>query len=146
MGRKVLVALQLLVTLGLLAAVLGPGHAEAKRKPKPPPPRGIHKIEHVIVIMQENRSFDHYFGTFPGADGIPPNVCAPDPAHGGCVRPSTIRTTSTRAARTDRRTRSPTSTADGWTDSWPRPSEGGGGGASSIRTTRRAPAGSRAPT
>ena len=32
---------------------------------------GIHKIKHVIVIMQENRSFDHYFGTFPGADGIP---------------------------------------------------------------------------
>src|SRR6266849_5756906 len=32
---------------------------------------GIHKIEHVVVIMQENRSFDHYFGTFPGADGLP---------------------------------------------------------------------------
>jgi phospholipase C len=29
---------------------------------------GIHKIKHVIVIMQENRSFDEYFGTFPGAD------------------------------------------------------------------------------
>ena len=27
-------------------------------------------IQHVIVIMQENRSFDHYFGTFPGAEGI----------------------------------------------------------------------------
>src|SRR3989442_527969 len=32
---------------------------------------GIHKIRHVVVIMQENRSFDSYFGTFPGADGIP---------------------------------------------------------------------------
>ena len=32
---------------------------------------GIHKIKHVVVIMQENRSFDSYFGTFPGADGIP---------------------------------------------------------------------------
>jgi len=31
----------------------------------------IHKIKHVIVIIQENRSFDTYFGTFPGADGIP---------------------------------------------------------------------------
>ena len=46
---------------------------------------GIHKIKHVIVIMQENRSFDSYFGTFPGADGIPmrngkPTVCVPDPA------------------------------------------------------------------
>jgi len=32
---------------------------------------GIHLIRHVIVIMQENRSFDSYFGTYPGADGIP---------------------------------------------------------------------------
>jgi phospholipase C len=49
-------------------------------------------IRHVIVIMQENRSFDHYFGTYPGADGIPmqggvPTVCVPDPATGRCVRP-----------------------------------------------------------
>ncbi len=52
----------------------------------------IHKIKHVIVIMQENRSFDHYFGTYPGADGIPmqngvPTVCVPDPASGQCVKP-----------------------------------------------------------
>ena len=49
--------------------------------------QGIHKIKHVIVIMQENRSFDSYFGTFPGAVGIPPGVCVPDPLHGGCVKP-----------------------------------------------------------
>jgi phospholipase C len=48
---------------------------------------GIHNIQHVVMIMQENRSFDEYFGTFPGANGIPPNVCVPDPMHGGCVRP-----------------------------------------------------------
>ena len=47
---------------------------------------GIHKIQHVVVIMQENRSFDNYFGTFPGAEGFPPNVCIPDP-DGPCVRP-----------------------------------------------------------
>jgi phospholipase C len=56
------------------------------------PLSGIHKIEHVVVIMQENRSFDSYFGTYPGANGIPmargkPTVCVPDHAHGGCVRP-----------------------------------------------------------
>ncbi len=28
------------------------------------------RIRYVFVIYQENRSFDHYFGTFPGADGI----------------------------------------------------------------------------
>jgi len=53
---------------------------------------GIHKIRHVIIIMQENRAFDHYFGTYPGADGIPmkdgvPSVCVPDPGSGTCVRP-----------------------------------------------------------
>ena len=48
---------------------------------------GIHKIKHVIVIMQENRSFDHYFGTFPGADGIPADACLPDPRNGGCQKP-----------------------------------------------------------
>ncbi|HEY2769749.1 MAG TPA: alkaline phosphatase family protein [Solirubrobacteraceae bacterium] len=48
---------------------------------------GIHKIQHVVVIMQENRSFDTYFGTFPGADGIPHGACLPDPSNGGCVAP-----------------------------------------------------------
>jgi phospholipase C len=48
---------------------------------------GIHKIQHVVIIMQENRSFDTYFGTYPGADGIPHGVCVPDPANGGCVAP-----------------------------------------------------------
>src|SRR6185437_12215113 len=34
-------------------------------------------IRHVIIIMQENRSFDSYFGTFPGAEGIPADACVP---------------------------------------------------------------------
>lgn len=32
---------------------------------------GIHKIKHVVINMQENCSFDSYFGTCPVADGIP---------------------------------------------------------------------------
>ncbi len=27
-------------------------------------------IEHVVILMQENRSFDHYFGTIPGVRGF----------------------------------------------------------------------------
>jgi len=55
-------------------------------------PAGVHKIKHVIVIQQENRSFDSYFGTFPGADGIPmangtPTACLPDPQTKSCARP-----------------------------------------------------------
>ena len=53
---------------------------------------GIHKIKHVVIIMQENRSFDSFFGTYPGADGIPARdgqftVCVPDPRSGGCDKP-----------------------------------------------------------
>ncbi len=55
-------------------------------------PGAIHKIRHVIVIMQENRSFDDYFGTFPGAEGIPmhdgkPKVCLPVGKGHRCMRP-----------------------------------------------------------
>ncbi len=55
-------------------------------------PPGIHKIKHVIIILQENRSFDSYFGTYPGAVGIPmqngtPTVCNPDPQTNTCVAP-----------------------------------------------------------
>ena len=76
-------------------------------------PTGIHKIKHVVIIMQENRSFDSYFGTFPGADGIPmkgrrPTVCVPDPQKQRCVRPYVDHADvngggphSHRAARTD---------------------------------------------
>ena len=55
---------------------------------------GIHKIRHVVIIMQENRSFDSYFGTYPGADGIPglagnPGTlpCVPDPDRKTCESP-----------------------------------------------------------
>jgi phospholipase C len=55
---------------------------------------GIHKIRHIVIIMQENRSFDSYFGTYPGADGIPGLAgnmgkvpCVPDPARHDCQKP-----------------------------------------------------------
>ncbi len=48
---------------------------------------GIHKIKHVVVIMQENRSFDSYFGTFPRAHGIPAHTCIPDPRRHRCAKP-----------------------------------------------------------
>ena len=65
-----------------------PGDRDARAQPLD----GIHKIRHIVVIMQENRSFDSYFGTYPGADGIPmkngvPTVCVPDPSTRSCQRP-----------------------------------------------------------
>jgi phospholipase C len=55
---------------------------------------GIFKLDHLIFIIQENRSFDHYFGTFPGADGLPRDpvtgkftTCIPNKYLGHCSRP-----------------------------------------------------------
>jgi phospholipase C len=46
---------------------------------------GLERLRHLIFIVQENRSFDHYFGTYPGADGLTfvggePANCIWDPA------------------------------------------------------------------
>jgi phospholipase C len=72
-----------LLAAAVLAAAMS---ASTGTKHSAAPPPGIHKIKHVVVIMQENRSFDSYFGTYPGVDGIPRGVCVPDP-RGGCLKP-----------------------------------------------------------
>ncbi|MDR3558946.1 MAG: alkaline phosphatase family protein, partial [Candidatus Pacebacteria bacterium] len=86
---------------GITFAEIGNGHlpwnkiyapVTASVSSSPDNAQGIHKIKHIIVIMQENRSFDQYFGTFPGATGIPmkdgvPTVCVPDPNTKTCVKP-----------------------------------------------------------
>jgi phospholipase C len=81
-----------LAALGLGLAGFAAGAGEHATTARADAGAGIHLIRHVVVIMQENRSFDSYFGTFPGADGIPmrngvPTVCVPDPYAHTCVRP-----------------------------------------------------------
>src|SRR5579863_9337677 len=81
-----------MAALGIVLGAAGAQRGAFASAQAPPDSDGIHKIRHVIVIMQENRSFDSYFGTFPGADGIPmqngaPQVCVHDPATNQCVRP-----------------------------------------------------------
>ena len=49
----------------------------------PARPPGLEKIDHFVFIIQENRSFDHYFGTYPGADGIPADTSVPGRFGGG---------------------------------------------------------------
>ena len=80
----------------LIAALIPPAVVlSACTTALPPAPTiatGLQKIKHIIIIMQENRSFDHYFGTYPGADGLPASkgkftVCLPDPAIRRCVYP-----------------------------------------------------------
>jgi phospholipase C len=41
-------------------------------------------IQHLIVLMQENHTFDNYFGTYPGADGLASGIHMPiDPKNPG---------------------------------------------------------------
>src|ERR687886_2185505 len=77
---------------GLSTRATQPDESAAARTASGAPTGGIQTIKHVIIIMQENRSFDSYFGTYPGADGIPmlhgvPSVCLADGLGGACVRP-----------------------------------------------------------
>src|SRR5690242_8244633 len=54
---------------GLALAGLLPNLAPAASRNKSLPKPGDSGIEHVVVVMMENRSFDHFLGWLPGADG-----------------------------------------------------------------------------
>src|SRR5437588_11263853 len=90
---RLIVVLALFVVLLTVSPAEAAGASPAAARTGVAARQGIHKIQHVVVIMQENRSFDHYFGTFPGADGFPRTasgefaVCVPNPATGGCEKP-----------------------------------------------------------
>jgi phospholipase C len=56
-------------------AVSGPAWASGwfgggHRPPPPPPARALTPIKHLVVIFDENISFDHYFGTYPHASNV----------------------------------------------------------------------------
>src|SRR5262245_6834052 len=55
----------------LVAASAQPSeHIPVVPRPSPATLDGFRsKIQHIVYILKENRSFDNYFGTFPGADG-----------------------------------------------------------------------------
>jgi len=79
--------------LGLVVVAACTGASGSSGAPNRASTRGdIHKIKHVVVIMQENRSFDTYFGTYPKADGIPmkdgkPKPCVPNSRTRKCQKP-----------------------------------------------------------
>src|SRR5206468_2984389 len=73
---------------------LGGGSSSAPPAiPRPSAPATVFQrplpIDHVVVLIRENRTYDSYFGTFPGGDGIPtgvklpkaPDLINPDPPH-----------------------------------------------------------------
>jgi phospholipase C len=59
MGSGALAAASL--PLSIRRALAIPAHNEK---------RSIEDVEHIVILMQENRSFDHYFGTMKGVRGF----------------------------------------------------------------------------
>src|ERR1700737_1322568 len=53
--------------LAAMLSVIATSSASAQTSPLPPPATA--GFEHVVVVMMENRSFDHFFGWLSGANG-----------------------------------------------------------------------------
>ena len=97
-------------SVGILALSVGPlaggsgGNGSSVLAPASPPPGLLalvrQKVKHVFVIVQENHSFDNYFGLYPGTGGqtvenlgsatAQADDCVPDPQTGGCQKPFLI--------------------------------------------------------
>jgi phospholipase C len=86
-----MIAASLLMVIALISTVIIPPLAYAQQQINSGGNNNNNNpIKHIVVIMQENHSFDNYFGTYPGANGIPKNVCMPldpDRPNDGCVKP-----------------------------------------------------------
>jgi phospholipase C len=81
MRRRLVAALGAL-TLATASWVFAAPAAAAPRFPAAEDLETTTPIKHFMVLMQENHSFDNYFGTYPGADGIPEGTCMPvDPVN-----------------------------------------------------------------
>jgi phospholipase C len=78
MGRRIRWILPILAAAGAVAVgVAAAGSSQAGPRDEP----GATPIKHLVVIFQENVSFDHYFGTYPNAanpPGEPAFRAAPD--------------------------------------------------------------------
>ncbi len=96
---RIVRAVVVLAVLGLVAATAASSQTSGHPQINLPArhdklPAGATKIKHVVIIMQENRSFDSYFGSFKRADGIPGLgghrgrvPCLPNPETHKCGRP-----------------------------------------------------------
>lgn len=87
-------------TVPLLALILGCGGVNSSPSSSPTPtptPVTQAQVKNVIVVIMQNRSFDHLFGTFPGANGIKPGVpgFSQTDATGATVTPQLLTVLST---------------------------------------------------
>lgn len=74
----------------ILAVVVAVFGLASPARADDPSTRTTTPIRHFVFLMQGDRTFDNYFGTYPGADGIPAGACQPlvlDRPQSGCVKP-----------------------------------------------------------
>src|SRR6266513_2358269 len=93
-----------------IAAALLPGCGGGDTSPVPAPSvcSQLTDIDHVVIFIEENRSFDHYFGSYRGVGGFSDQSAAfqqPDPANttnppAGVLLPFHLDTSKTNAACT----------------------------------------------
>ncbi|HVB93476.1 MAG TPA: alkaline phosphatase family protein [Acidimicrobiales bacterium] len=68
--RRIFLGGALATGAGVLAAACGSSPTVSKAATTAPAGSDLGAIEHVVFLMQENRSFDHYFGTYKGVRGF----------------------------------------------------------------------------
>ena len=83
------------VSATVLSLALAAAPAAASPSPSPSAQhQAVTPVKHFIFLMQGGRSFDNYFGTYPGADGLSAGTCqlrdTGKPAD-GCVKPFLLR-------------------------------------------------------
>src|ERR1700674_1839375 len=110
--RRELLKLGLAGTVAELASLglhgCGGGSAISLPNPTPSACSKLTDIQHVVILTQENRSFDHYFGSYRGVRGFSDQSMAfqqPDPANTiaspvGVLLPFHLDTSTTNAACT----------------------------------------------
>src|ERR1700679_50403 len=59
-----------LMSMGALASALNTNIAKALAIPANNATGTINDVEHIVILMQENRPFDHHFGTLRGVRGF----------------------------------------------------------------------------
>lgn len=69
-ARRAFLGGSLLTGAGVLAAACGSSSTVPKAATTKPAGSDLGAVEHVVFLMQENRSFDHYFGTYRGVRGF----------------------------------------------------------------------------
>ena len=95
-GLAALVKPAVVVSAALLGLVLAAVPAAASSSASPPSAQhqAVTPVKHFIFLMQGGRTFDNYFGTYPGADGLSAGTCqlrvTGKPAD-GCVKPFLLR-------------------------------------------------------